>query len=238
MNFNFKKKFGQNFLKNNNVINKICDCFNKHDDFYEIGPGAGSLTKEFLKRNKKINAIELDQECIELLKNLKNENLNIIHQDVLNYEFKENCVVVGNLPYNIGTKIIENLIFANFSYGVFMLQKEVAQRILFPNSSKLGIFVNACYDVKKIIEVAPNSFIPAPKVDSMVIELKRNERKIDLKKIKYISKLFYLHKKKKINFVRKIDENVFEVIKKLNWNLNLRCHEIAKEKYYELANLI
>lgn len=236
MQFNFKKKFGQNFLINEGIIEKIASNVFA-DKIYEIGPGSGALTKKLLNLNKKIKAIEIDSECIEILrKKFENEpNFDLIQTDALEFKFDKNIFIVGNLPYNIGTKIIENFVLNDSVGGIFMLQKEVADRIL-NCDNKLGVFVQSLFDVSKIMNVSAENFFPKPKVNSSVIALKRNNRPLfDMKKFKQMLFLFFSQPRKKISFIRHYDELLFKKIIEQSWDLNLRAENVKKEDYIKLA---
>lgn len=237
MNVVAKKHFGQNFLKNKSVINKIvCAVDKKYNEIYEIGPGSGAITYELLKQHK-VKAIEIDKDCINSLK--KHENLQIINQDVLTYEFNNPDCVVGNLPYNIGTKIITNLVYSNLKFGVFMLQKEVAERITGVSFGRLSVFVQARYDVSKVVNVASTDFVPRPKVESQVIKMIKHDNysNLDLQKLDKILKAMFANKRKKISSLRKTFPEIVEKLISLSIDLNLRPEDLQKEDYYKLAIL-
>ena len=153
----------------------------------EIGPRTGVLTQFLLKSDKKITALELDEESVEFLNNkYKSEELTIIHGDFLKANlpelFKQPYGIIGNFPYNISSQIFFRVIEERNRVPevVCMLQKEVAQRICSPPGSKvygiLSVLLQAYYDVEYLFTVKPDVFIPPPKVDSGVIRLTRNSR--------------------------------------------------------------
>ncbi len=189
--FHIKKAYGQNFLIDVNILNKIVD----HSDIdintgvIEIGPGIGSLTEQLAKRAKKVIAYEIDKSLIPILaetlqdyKNVKIINEDILQADVksmINEELQACCdiAVVANLPYYITTPIIMNLLEQRLPINRYcvMMQKEVAQRLCGGPSTKaynsLTIAVQY-YTIPKIVMNVPNSvFIPRPAVDSAVIKL-------------------------------------------------------------------
>lgn len=235
-----KKYLGQHFLKNKQIINKIVNAIDaKYKNIYEIGPGAGALTYALLEKFN-VKAIEIDKDCIAnfaLPENL-HENLQVIEADILEYKFSEipECVV-GNLPYNIGTQILRRLMFEKMQTGLFMLQKEVAERVSGVSYGRLSVFIQACYDVEKIVNVPGRDFTPAPKVESQVIKLKRNDKYvgIDLEKLDEILKIVFANRRKKLSGLKKTSPQIIEHLLKLNIDLNLRAENVPKEIYYQLA---
>lgn len=178
-----KKRFGQNFLIDNTVIEKIIAVIApKFDDnLLEIGAGKGAMTLPLLKFVKQLNVIEIDTDLIVLLNSFNKDNL-IIHQaDALKFDLNTlpNPIrVVGNLPYNISSKILFHLL-ENRDKVVdmtFMLQKEVVQRMVANSGSKtygrLSVMIQAFFEAELIFIVPPESFDPAPKVDSAIVYLK------------------------------------------------------------------
>ena len=179
-----KKRLGQHFLHDKNIINKIISYLeiSKQDKFIEIGPGDGALTTPLLERLKDITLIEKDQDLIPILENkYSHKKVTIINQDILKCELsnliKKNTRIVGNLPYNISTEIIFRLL--PFSKDIkdlhFMLQKEVVDRIVAAPGTKiygrLSVMAQVYFTVKKLFNISPNVFIPKPKVDSAYIRL-------------------------------------------------------------------
>jgi|GEM_PF-959369 len=239
-----KKRFGQHFLKNKYVINKIVASLSAEANrVVEIGPGHGALTCALLKQHI-VCALEIDNDCVKFLqqefrKAIESNILEIIHCDVLEYEipFQEDSYVVGNLPYNVGTKIIEKFVYEKIACGVFMLQKEVAERITGISYSRLGVFVQARYDVSKIIDVSCNDFSPKPKVESQVIRLVRHNRleDVDLGKLNDITKIMFAHRRKKLSSLKKTHLDLVQQLIACKIDLNLRAEELKKEIYYMLA---
>ena len=171
-----KKKYGQNFLKNEEIIK------NENDLIIEIGPGRGALTKYLIKKNCDLVCIEIDTDLKFYLDKYQSKKCKIIYEDILKVDFKEitknyqNIYVVGNLPYYITSPIIEHLINNIKSKKmVFMVQKEVADRYSAKvNTKEYGyftLFLNFYYEVNNEIFVSKNNFDPIPKVDSEVISL-------------------------------------------------------------------
>lgn len=239
MKFNFKKRFGQNFLVNPYIINKIVESMNHFNDIIEIGPGNGALTKELLLKGKKVTAIDIDLDCIVELSKINDVNLNLVHADVLKYDIP-NKPIIGNLPYNISSKIIEKLVFKTVPYAVFMVQKEVGDILTSKDFSKLTVFVHAKYDIIKLIDVAAGNFFPKPKVKSQVVIFKKHNlyEDLDIIKLKEILFKLFFYRRKKLTFIKKIDEILYNKIILANWNLNCRIENIEKEKIYELMKML
>ena len=191
-NFKVKKQYGQNFLSDHSIVTKIAELSNLNKDtvVIEIGPGLGSLTKELLDRSKKVIAFEIDKDIVPLLKeNLSNySNLEIVNEDILRTDIskilsiKEECVSVSNLPYYITSPIIDLFLnkMKNVKKAVYMIQKEVGDRICAHVGSKdynsFSILVQYYAKAKKILNVPRTCFVPAPNVDSVVIELEKYDR--------------------------------------------------------------
>ena len=184
-----KRKFGQNFLTDDNIAKDIVSYLSdyKTKTIIEVGPGKGILSNFLLKiSNKKIKLVEIDKECIEYLKNnFSNIEKYLINDDFLNIDlkaFKEPLSIIGNFPYNISSQILfkvyENKSIVNEMVGMFQL--EVAERICSNHGTKkygiLSVLIQAFYDVKMMKKVKPQCFFPVPNVDSAVIKInKRND---------------------------------------------------------------
>ena len=170
-NFRFSKNLGQNFLIDNSVLEDILEGtdINKDDFVIEVGPGVGTLTKELLKRAKKVCAIELDSDLITILQEeLKGySNFELIHKDVLKTDFdkiikdESSVKIVANLPYYITTPIISKILNNKYNFKVLtiMIQKEVGERIASePNCKQYGaisLLVQYYCDVEVIRKVSP-----------------------------------------------------------------------------------
>ena len=187
--FNFKKKFGQNFLTDKNLLHAIVqDAEISQDDVVlEIGAGAGALTKELSLAAKKVFAYEVDQELKETLLALQLKNVDFIFADFMKADLKEydkfdGIKVVANLPYYITTPIIFKLIdeAKNLKSITIMVQKEVAERIVAQKGGKdYGILsvIMAFYGDAKITRIVKRQmFTPAPNVDSAVVNIKIKQK--------------------------------------------------------------
>jgi len=179
-----KKKLGQHFLHDQNVIARIVKFINPKpgDNILEIGPGLGALTVQILPQAKHMLAIELDKDVIPRLQNQCAQlgDLKVYNQDFLKTDlsqFPTPIRLIGNLPYNISTPILFKAIdnIDSIKDMHFMLQKEVAQRIAAQPGSKtygrLSIMVQYHCKVELLMHVGPGSFTPPPKVDSAIIRL-------------------------------------------------------------------
>ncbi len=209
--FRTKKRLGQNFLINPDVISDIIDFANiqKDDVVLEIGPGVGFVTEQLVKHVKKVIAVELDEEAIKELEKLGAENLEIIHNDILKTDIstlcEENIKVVANIPYYITSPIIAHLLgeiddLANRNRNkivdiILMVQEEVARRIVATEKSPakqyglLTILSQFWADCSIIRLVGRKSFYPAPKVNSALVSLKvRKEPLLKLNDYKHFRK--------------------------------------------------
>ena len=251
-----KKSLGQNFLIDENIINKISSLIKIEDqNILEVGPGTGNLTNALLKKKpKKFYVIEKDDNLANLLKKEFKDKIIVINDDILkvneNNLSNEKLIVFGNLPYNISTEILckwiinlndKKIWFRNF---ILMFQKEVADRILSKyNSShygRLSIIANWKLNIKKIIDIKPNSFSPRPKIDSSLLFFspKKNFLKIkNPKNLEKITRIFFSQRRKMIKKpFSQVFSNDIKIAKKLKIDLSLRPQNLTNNTYYELAN--
>ena len=254
-----KKSLGQNFLKDNNILNKIVTLEPLFDQkIFEIGPGSGNLTNFIInKKPKSLILIEKDKRFYEILKDKykAENNFKIFNKDILDYNinsFKDNDVIVfGNLPYNISTQILAKFIKIKswppfYKKIIFMFQNEVANKIIAkPNTNDFGrisILTNLRLEIVESFRVSRECFFPVPKVDSKVIVF-RPKRKIEYKiskieNLEKITQLFFSKKRKMINKVFiKLFPKYNEISKKLNLNLSSRPSELSYENYYRITEL-
>lgn len=179
-----RKRFGQNFLKSQAVINHILASLNvqPEDHVIEIGPGMGALTQPLLQRLKHLTAIEIDWDLHAYLQSALTgvERLKLVNQDALtvNYsQFGHNLRIIGNLPYNISTPLMIHLLLytANILDMHFMLQKEMVERLAGQPGSKdygrLSVMIQYHCEVEHLFDVPADSFHPIPKVESAVVRL-------------------------------------------------------------------
>ncbi|QAT38890.1 16S rRNA (adenine(1518)-N(6)/adenine(1519)-N(6))-dimethyltransferase RsmA [Clostridium sp. JN-9] len=260
--FRFSKSLGQNFLIDNTVLQDIVEGANiSEDDFViEIGPGIGTLTKELLLKAKKVCSIELDSDLIPILEEELKEfkNFEIIHKDALKIDYNEiigeekSVKLVANLPYYVTTPIIAKLLndHYNFKSLTIMIQKEVAERIVSKPDCKeygaISILVQYYCDTEIIRKVSHASFVPEPKVDSMVIRLDRlTEPRTKLDNVE----LFFKVVRSSFNMRRKTLWNALKSIPLDKDKLEIAFHEsgidpkrrgetLSVEEFGKLSNCI
>lgn len=248
-----RKRFGQNFLKDKLIIKKIVSFINPqfNDLIVEIGPGLGSLTYPISYYVSNLNAIEIDKDLfLYLKKKYINNKITFFNQNVMKFNFfnltknkNQKLRIFGNLPYNIST----NLIFYLFQYSdyisdmFFMFQKEVANRLIANPGNKsygrLSVMSQYYYDIKCLLTVSPESFIPKPKVNSVFLKISPK------KNFLYKINTFFLDKilKEAFSKRRKIISNSLKNIfsyEKLDYlliNPILRAEDISQEQFYKLA---
>ena len=249
-----KKSLGQNFLIDRNVLEQIVDTTEiTNKEILEIGPGSGNLTTFILKKNpKKLYVVEKDDELALLLKDKFTNEITIINDDILKIAedniSNEKLTVFGNLPYNISTEIlsswITNLGKKNwFESLVLMFQKEVAERIIAKsNTSKYGrlsILSNWKLNIKKIIDIRPQSFSPRPKVDSTLLLFTPKEKIFeikDAKNLEMITRVFFSQRRKMLKKpFNQVFNNAKEIADKFDIDLNLRPQNLEPEIYFKLV---
>ena len=249
-----KKSLGQNFLIDREVLEtivSITDIANK--EVLEIGPGSGNLTTYILKQKpKKLYVVEKDDDLAILLKEKFDTEIEIINDDILKVSegniSEQKLSVFGNLPYNISTEILSKWILnigSNFWFEslVLMFQKEVADRIISEfNSSKYGrlsILSSWKLNVKKIIDIKPQSFSPRPKIDSSLLLFTPKENFFELKDPKNLEKITRIFFSQRRKMLKKPFNQVFtngkEVAEKFGINLNLRPQNLEPEIYFKLV---
>lgn len=257
--FNLKKMYGQNFIIDENIITNIINAANidKETLVIEIGPGAGSLTYKLSEKAKNVICYEIDTTLKEVLNETlkEKENVEIIYQDFLKanileqikkYEYKK-LYVVANLPYYITTPIIIKIIEDNIKVDkmVVMVQKEVGDRFKATPGSKdyssLSVFLNYYFDVKKLLDISKNVFLPKPNVDSIVVEFKKKE---NLKEVTNKELFFKLirdaFKQKRKTLKNNLKEynllKIEEILKKYNYDLSVRAEQLTIDIFIEIAN--
>lgn len=207
-----KKKWGQNFLVDQNLLEKICNTcsIKKNDEVLEIGPGQGALSEKILQITKNLTLVEIDPELISSLKeNQLFNDIKILNQDILNTNLKElspngQLVVIGNIPYNITSPIIFWLIDykTNWKKSYLMVQKEYADRLIAKPKTKtysrITVMTNLHFNIRRCFNISPNVFHPRPKVNSSFIEIEKREisSDIDLKKYSQIARLAFNQRRK------------------------------------------
>ena len=250
-----KKSLGQNFLIDQNIIDKIINIIDIRDkNILEIGPGTGNLTEKILKKKpKNFLVVEKDYNLVKLLKEKFNKKIEIMNNDILKVEenslSKEILTVYGNLPYNISTEILIKWILNMkdekiwFDYLVLMFQKEVADRIISDfntkNYGRLTILANWRLKIKKICDIHPSCFNPRPKVEStlLLFEPKINFVKFENpKNLEKITRVFFMHRRKMIKkpFLNLFNKNI-NLASKMELDLNLRPQNLDFNTYLNLT---
>ena len=252
--FKFKKKYGQNFLQNETIINEIVNSINpKPDDLIlEIGPGSGALTKKLKKYNAHLLAFEIDRDTEKYLLPLEDNKTKIIFEDFMesninnylsNIKYKD-IFIIGNLPYYITTPILERIIDLNLGEKslTIMVQKEVGERFLAkPHSKEYGymtVLLNYSYNATRVIDVPRKNFYPIPNVDSIVIKLSRKEKQnVDYDRFKQIIREAFQFKRKTINNnLKKYNKEVLEkILIKHNASLQSRAEDLDLETFIDLS---
>ena len=266
--FRTKKRLGQNFLINPDVIADIIDFaqITKEDTVLEIGPGVGFVTEQLVKHAQKVIAVELDEEAIKELEKLECDNLEIIHNDILKTDISEltdsNVKVVANIPYYITSPIIAHLLgeiddLANKNRNkitdiILMVQEEVARRIVATEKSPskqyglLTILSQFWADCEIIRLVGRKSFYPAPKVNSALVSLKvRKEPLLNLSDYAFFRRVI----KAAFSQRRKTLKNclvgsgfdkvkVSEAIVKMGLDENIRGEKLSIEDFGKLSEFL
>ena len=250
-----KKSLGQNFLIDENILDKIVNLIQiEKKNILEIGPGTGNLTSSILKKNPKlVIVIEKDEKLSEKLKQNFKDKITVINKDILEIDetslINEKFIVFGNLPYNISTEILSKWIINLkdnfwFDHLVLMFQKEVADRIIakFNTSSygRLSILANWKLKIIKICDINPHSFFPKPKVESslLLFSPKKKIFKIqDPKNLEKVTRVFFSHRRKMLKKpFNQLFNGDLKILNKLKIDLNLRPQNLDFETYYKLTN--
>ncbi|WP_323373280.1 16S rRNA (adenine(1518)-N(6)/adenine(1519)-N(6))-dimethyltransferase RsmA [Anaeropeptidivorans aminofermentans] len=265
--FYFKKNFGQNFLIDGHVLNKIINGADIQEDelVIEIGPGVGGLTEAMAKRAGKVIAIEIDKSLIPILNEILSpyENVEIINADALKTDFKsiiensgyKKAKLIANLPYYATTPIIMNMLEQRLpiSSMTVMIQKEVAERMAAKPSTKsygsLTLAVEYYSEVYLVANVPRNCFMPRPNVDSAVIRLDiLNKPPVNVKNeelmFKIIKAAFGQRRKTLVNCLYNLSglnftkEEYADILKKINIQSDIRGENLSLTQFSELANAL
>jgi len=251
----YKKRLGQHFLHDKNIINKIIKFVqpNKLDNFIEIGPGEGAITIPLIKKISKLILIEKDNSLIPVLKDNLSEfkNITFINEDILKCELnnitKDEIRVIGNLPYNISTEILFKIASTSLTVvdAHFMLQKEVIDRIIAKPGSReygrLSIMCQVYFDVKKLFEISPNAFYPKPKVQSAYIRMKRLKPKF--KNDKHEKWFYEIVRKSFIARRKMIKTSLKDIITENDWvklgiDNNKRPEQLSVENFLNISSML
>ncbi len=267
-NFNFQKKFGQNFLINTGVLEDIVEAadITKDDFVVEIGPGIGTMTQYLCENAREVLAVEIDTHLIPILKDTLQEydNVEVINEDILKVDINaianeknggKPIKVVANLPYYITTPIIMGLFESHVPIEsiTIMVQKEVADRMQTGPGSKdygaLSLAVQYYSKPEIVLTVPPSCFMPQPKVGSAVIKLTKHETvpvQVDDEKMlfKVIRASFNQRRKTLANGLKNYGgipltkEQIEESIEELGVIKNIRGEKLSLEQFAELSNIV
>ena len=237
MSFTLKRKFGQNFLIDKNILKKISLLIHLENlNILEIGPGDGNLTDNIvLRKPSHLTLVEIDKDLIKRLKN-KYKNLNkidIINENILDFVFKKKYeIVISNLPYNISSQILVKLSTTNYNPDILILmfQKEFANRLLEKKLNSLNSLIKCFYNIKLNFNVSRNCFRPIPKVDSTVLTFEKKTKSLISKKE---TQNFIIFKRKLFSHKRKSLKNLLK-----NYSLGDKFDLSLRVENLELADLV
>jgi len=253
--FDYKKSLGQNFIKDNNIIEKIVKAADVDNDtlVIEVGPGAGSLSKRIIPLAGQAVLYEIDTRLKDVLEEELRDynNYEIIFNDVLKQDVRvdlekynyQKKYLVANLPYYITTPIITKMIDEiTPDKIVIMIQDEVADRLCARVGSRdygmITVLLSARYEIKKLFKVSRNCFEPVPGVDSAVICLDKKNIKIDfdIKKFERFIKDAFQYKRKNLrNNLRKYDlEKIDKILNQQGLSISSRAEEVSTELFVEI----
>lgn len=246
-----KKSLGQHYLTDEKICKNIVDSFKiaNDDHIIEIGPGQGAITGFILEKTTNLSVIEIDRKNCEILR-AKFPNLNVINEDILNFDFhsetkksEKSLRIIGNIPYNITTEIIFRLIDYRKSIidSQLMIQEEVALRLAGkPNSKEYGIpsvFIQVFSIPELRFKVTNSSFYPKPKVDSRIIyfdftkSIESNIKDIDFFK-KFVKAAFGQRRKTMRNSLKKLELD----LGKVDFDYSRRAESLSVDEFIELSN--
>lgn len=257
--FNFKKKYGQNFIKNKYIVEKMVNEAQIPDDtlVIEIGPGKGVLTEQIIKFARKVICYEIDKDLQPFLdEKFKNtDNINIIYDDFLNRNIEEDIqdykfkyiYFIANVPYYITTPILMKIINLqeNVNKIVMMIQKEVGDRLCASCGNKdyssISVFLDYFFERKKLFVVDRSEFIPVPNVDSIVISLTRKDKLIKVDDYDFFFKIvrdsFQFKRKNIKNNLKDYNTDILsDVLAKYGFSLNSRAEEIPLSVFIDISN--
>ena len=249
-NMKAKKHFGQNFIIDPSVVEKIAEKALVDQQYViEVGPGLGALTQQLSLRARKIDAYEIDKDCVAVLeKHFENSNVSIHFKDFLTTTSDDISAThcVGNLPYYITTPILFHILenLPSIQVITIMVQKEVADRFQASPNSKdynaLTILLNTLCEVKTVMKVNPKVFHPAPAVDSAVVQLIRKEGVSYSERKPYfdfVKQAFTQRRKTLFNNLKQYP-NLLTALETLSISPSIRAEALSKEQFESLFNLI
>ena len=247
-----KKKWGQNFLVDNNLLEKIIKTINIKDTEHvlEIGPGQGALSEKLVDVANSLSMVEIDPDLIERLKvHEKLSGLKIINQDILKVDLEslsiDSPVVVGNIPYNITSPIIFWLIdhFNHWDRAYLMVQKEVAQRLTAEigtkDYSRVTVMTSLFFDIEICFSISPNVFLPKPKVQSAFISITKrsdfDQKNVNVKKFSQVVRMAFNQRRKMLrNSLSTLTINS----DKCNIDFTRRPEQLTVDEFIDISNNI
>lgn len=257
------KSLGQNFLLDSNITDKIIRLslaqqnisdFKNHN-IIEIGPGPGGLTRSILGANpKSLTVVEMDSRCIKIMEDLKVETdtpMDIVNGDALLFDPVANISaprqIISNLPYNISVPLLLKWLcqIKNYTALTLMFQKEVAERIMAPTHNKdygrVSIIAQLTCSIKKLFDLNPECFTPAPKIWSSVLLFQPLDTAInteEITKIEKITALAFGQRRKMLRQSLKSIKNITAKLEQIGINPTARAEEVSPQKFLELSQLI
>ena len=235
-----KKKYGQNFLIDQNIIKKICNLIpNKYLKVIEIGPGDGRLTEKIISfEPKEFKIIEIDTDLIPFLQSKfkENQKIQIINDDILKYQLSDRVdLIISNLPYNISSQILVKICLMETIPNslILMFQKEFAERLLNEKLNSLNSLVRCFYEINNSFNVSKNCFRPIPKIDSTVLLFNKREKPL-LRKNEIIK--FIEFKRNLFSYKRKILKNLLKnySFDKKKFDLSTRIEDASLKKLIDI----
>jgi 16S rRNA (adenine1518-N6/adenine1519-N6)-dimethyltransferase len=252
-----RKRFGQNFLTDQSVIDRIVRNVNAKasDRLVEIGPGQGAITRQLIEACPQLQVIELDRDLVPILlaQFAKYPDFTIHQQDALSFDFSslmkgdQPLRIVGNLPYNISTPLIFHLLSyqARISDMYFMLQKEVVNRLVAQagekNYGRLSVMVQYYCQVEHLFAVPPQCFDPQPKIDSAIVRLQPYSQlpyvANNIAHLSHLVNLAFQQRRKTLrNTLKQLVDN--DTIASLSIDTGLRPENLSVEDYVNLSNTL
>lgn len=254
---NFKKKYGQNFLNNDCILDDISDSFSVDSNsiIVEVGAGSGVLTKRLITKNVPVISFEIDESLKNYLDKLNYDNLYVVYKDFLSVNLKDyvdqskHIYFVANVPYYITTPIISKFIDENIipDVMVIMVQKEVAERLSAKVGTKnygaISAILNYYYEIEYLFTVDRNNFYPVPNVDSAVIRFNKRKNLLEMlsfsKYKKFINDAFMQKRKNLKNNLKNYDlEKIEYILKKYDLDLTCRAEDVDYKIFVEIVNNI
>ncbi len=252
---NYKKRFGQNFLQDTEVLNTIINNFEVANDgiIVEVGAGSGILTKRLLEKNIKVLSFEIDKTLAPILEKINNPKLEIVYEDFLSVNLKEylkgynHIYFIANIPYYISTPILQKFIESETipDISIIMVQNELGKRLCSKPSTKeygaITVYLNYYFDIEYLSFVDKKCFYPIPKVDSALIKFRKKQNLLYVKDFfvfrKLITDSFKFKRKNLRNNLKNYDLNIIDgILKKYSLSLNDRAEDIKYEIFVEIAN--